>query len=305
MATDNYLRTYSDTSIPEDVLDAIELLTAQENWLLNNLGKTTASATTHEWQTDTLMTVSAGGLTVAEGADASLSALTTPSRVTNITEIIKKDFGVTRTQRKVAHYGFEDPFPYQTQKAMKDWGNHTEYELLRSTLTSGVSGTAPSMKGIRALITTNVTAHNSGTVFSETILQGLLQLIFTNGSGAFADTLLVGANLKKKISGFVSGSTKYIDAFEKKLVNSVAVYESDFGLQQIVLHRYVTVSGDATAEIDILTKDTWKIAYLDRPHIDPLAKLGDSDRASLVGELTLEGRQEALNVEATGFNKTL
>lgn len=304
MAADNYLRSYSDTSIKEDVLDAIETLTAQENWLLNNLGKTTAASTTHEWQTDTLMTVSSGGLTVAEGADASLTALTTPSRVTNITEIIRKDFGVTRTQRKVAHYGFEDPYIYQTTKAMKDWGNHAEYELLRSTLTSGVSGTAPSMKGIRALVTTNVTAHTSGTVFSETILQGLLTLIYTNGAGQFADTILVGSNLKKKISGFVSGSTKYIDATDKKLVNMVAVYESDFGVQKVVLHRYVTLSADSTAECDIITKDTFKIAYLDRPHIEPLSKAGDTDRAMLVGELTLEGRNEALNVEATGFNKT-
>ncbi len=89
MATDNILRSYGDSSVREDVvLNAVEILTAQENWFLVNLGKSTAINTIHNYLVDTLDTVSANLYTVEESAAFTSRTLQTPTRLTNIVEII-------------------------------------------------------------------------------------------------------------------------------------------------------------------------------------------------------------------------
>src|SRR3990172_6730913 len=102
MAVDNYQRTYDDTaSRKESVLDMIEQLSALEDNLLTTLPKSKAVNTVHSCLTDTLRTVQSRA--AAEGADATLLATTTPSRVTNLTEIVAIPFGVSGTQRAVDH----------------------------------------------------------------------------------------------------------------------------------------------------------------------------------------------------------
>lgn len=51
----NYINTYGDTSIREDVvLNAVEILTAQETQVSSMFGRSTAIATVHSYLTDTL-----------------------------------------------------------------------------------------------------------------------------------------------------------------------------------------------------------------------------------------------------------
>src|SRR3990172_2738263 len=106
MATDNQLRTFGDTSIVQDVLPLIEILTANETWFLNNLRKTTAIATVHQVQTDT--TATAGSIAVNEGGDYTNTALTTPTLRANLIQNNAFPFAVTRTQELVTHYSGEN-----------------------------------------------------------------------------------------------------------------------------------------------------------------------------------------------------
>lgn len=141
---DLILNTYGDTSRKESVvLNAIEILTAKETQIFNMLGKTKAINTIHSYQTDTLRT--AASAAVSEAADYNISASSTPSKLTNIVEKVNITFAVTDTQRDVEHYQGQDELARQTQKALMDWGNSAEFDLLRSTLVSGASGTTPKM----------------------------------------------------------------------------------------------------------------------------------------------------------------
>src|SRR5258708_5161395 len=125
MATDNILRSYGDNSAREDVvLNSVEILTAQENWFLSNLPKSTAINTIHIYLTDTLDSVALNRYAVEESAAFTSSVLQTPSRITNIVEIVAKQFQVSRTQQNIAHYHGEDELARQTKKAMIDWGNN-------------------------------------------------------------------------------------------------------------------------------------------------------------------------------------
>jgi hypothetical protein len=147
MAADNILRSYGDSSAKEDVvLNAIEILTAREEQIFNMLGKTEAIDTTHHYLTDTL--ASPGSSAVSEGEDYSANAVTTPTRLSNIVEIVARPFKVSRTQQQIEHYHGENELQRQTRKALMEWGNSAEFDLVRSTLTSGASGTAPKMSKI-------------------------------------------------------------------------------------------------------------------------------------------------------------
>ena len=78
------LNSYGDDSVKEDVLSDIEILTATEDMIHNTLAKTRALTTVHETLTDELDTVAS--LATAETADFSNTALTTPSRLTNLVQ---------------------------------------------------------------------------------------------------------------------------------------------------------------------------------------------------------------------------
>lgn len=120
MATDSILRTYGDVSAKEDVvLNAVEIITAKETQILNMLPKTTAINTIHSFLIDTLAT--AGSLAVGEGEDYTATPLTTPTRITNIVELIAKNYKVTRTQQNIAHYQGQDELARQTEKALMDF----------------------------------------------------------------------------------------------------------------------------------------------------------------------------------------
>ena len=303
MAVDNILRTYGDTSIVTDVIDLIENVSPTEDDLLVSLEKTEAISTIHSWQNDTLDT--AGSAAVGEGADPTYPSLTTPTRLTNLTEIVAKPFKVSDTQRAVSHYGFQDAFAYNAEKAMKNWRNAAEFDLLRSTLTSGASGTTPKMAGVIAWISTNLTAHASGTIFSESILRGLLRNSYENGNGDSVDTIMVGSFMKARLSGFSGRSgTQYVVPLTQNVVaQTTDKYISDQGTSGVVLHRYVQQSGDSTGRVLGIVKDKFKVAYLKgrTPKMVMLAKTGDSTPGQIIGEMTLECRNEPCNFMSSGF----
>lgn len=304
MATDNLLRTYGDASIAEDVLDMVELLSPTEDSLFRTLGKSTAKDVVHMWLVDTLATTA----DVAEqAAQFSGSALNNPTRSTNITEIINVDFGVTDTQRAVDHYGFADRFAYEQEKALKTWRNKAEADILRSSLVSGASGTAARMIGILNCISTNATAHSSGTVFNQSILDGLLGVAWENGNGEAVSDVYVGSLMKRRISQFSgrSGTQFVIPANQEQLITTTSGYTSDFGDLSVHLHRYMqkdySGSSDATARVLGVNRDKFKIAYLRTPKSETFGRRGSTTDARVSGELTVESLNEKTSFYASGF----
>lgn len=305
MATDNILRTYGDVSAKEDVvLNAIEILTARETQIFNMLEKVEAINTVHSFLVDTLDTASS--LAVSEAGDYSASSLTTPSRLTNIVEIIAKAFKVSRTEQEIAHYYGGNELTRQTEKALMDWANAAEFDLVRSQLTSGQSGTVPKMNGIIYAISksTNTTVMNSGTVWAATILDGLMKDNWDNSNGDVATDLFMGSYLRKETDGFTQKSNIVVNnpGGQTTLVRTVTTYETAFGTLRIHTHRYIQQTGDATGRVLAINPDKLKIAFLRKPYIDTgLSRSGDYDTRAVVGKLTLEVRNQDSNWFASGF----
>lgn len=307
MASDAILRTYGDVSAKEDVvLNAVEILTARETQIFNMLGKTSAINTIHSYLVDTLAT--AASLAVEEAADYTAVANSTPTRLTNLVEIVAKNFKVSRTQQSISHYHGEDELTRQTQKALMDWGNAAEFDLVRSTLVSGVSGTVPKMMGIIAAISksTNTTVHTSGTLWSASILDGLMKLNWENSNGDVATDLFLGSFLRAATDNFTQKSNVVVNnpGGQTQIVRTITTYETAFGTLRIHTHRYLQQSSDATGRVLAIRPEKLKIAFLEKPRIDTgLQRGGDYDNRAVIGKFTLETRNQDSNWFASGFKK--
>lgn len=298
------LRTYGDVSIKEDVvLNAVEIVTAKETQISNIIQKSQAIALVHNYLVDTLRT--AASQAVKEVDDYTNLVLTTPSRLTNVVEHIAVPFKVGRAQQKAQHYHGQNEKERQTQKALMDFGNALEFDLVRSTLVSGVSGTVPKMAGIIAAISksTNYTSHTSTTTLVASILDGLMQLNWTNSNGDVATDLFAGAVLRNVIDNFAQKTNVVVNAPGiSTIVKTVSTYQTSFGTLNVHKHRYVQQSTDAHLRLLAIRPEKLAAAWFDMPYVDTeLARSGPYDFRAIAGSLTLEVRNQDSNWYADGL----
>ena len=304
LATDEEVRTYGDVSRKEDVLGLVEYLTATEDYFLNNLGKTAATDMAHITLTDTLRSVATAA--VAEGGDYTMGARTTPSRITNLIEIVAVPYSVTRSQQQITKHTGVNELARQTAKAIKEWADAAEFDIVRSTLTSGASGTTPKMSGVLEAISQAQTysAQSSGTAFATTILSLMMKDSWDDGNGDVATDMFVGSYLMDVIDRFAT-KTNVMQNLQgaTNFVMKTSRFSTSFGDLTVHKHRHLQASTDATGRVLLLRPDKLKIAYLQRPFIDTgLARSGDYDKRAVVGKLTLEVRNQLGHIYHTGFN---
>ena len=303
----NFVNTYGDVSIKEDVvLNAVEILTAKETQLSNILPKTRAIAPVHSYLQDTLRTAASAGVT--EEADYSPAGSTTPTRKTNVVEHMAIAFKVSGLQQAVDHYHGENELERQTRKALMDFGNALEFDLVRSTLASGASGTAPKMDGIIRHISksTNYTAHTSGTTFNASHLEGLMAANWSNSNGETATDVFMSAGMRTKLDQATQKSNVVVNQANgiTDIVKMTSTYTTAFGKVQVHTHRYVLQTADATDRILGVNRNKLAVAWLRMPFIDTgVARSGDYQIRAIVGDATLEVKSEDSNFFSDGFIK--
>lgn len=299
------LQTYQDAARREDLIDVLTDVSPDANPLSTMLARTKAEQTYHEWVED-YITRPTSVSKEAEGAAATYSDLTQPARRHNFTQIVTQTFRVSGTERAVSVAGMGDPFDYQSAKALREWKNKQEFNLVQAGISaeaSGSSGVAREMAGIHACVTSHYTARNSGTSLSETEFNAMVKEVWDDvGNDDVFDLVLVPFGLKQKISTFTAGNTRYIDASDRKLIRPVMVYESDGGVHRIMAHKDMLNSSGTVTFLGI-KEDKFRIAYLREPTREILAKDGDRDNGQIVGEFTLEYLAERTSVKRTGYNQ--
>jgi len=112
--------------------------------------------------------------------------------------------------------------------------------------------------------------------------------VWEQSSGG-VDTIVVSGFQKRRINGFVTASRGY-DASDTRFRDLVSVYESDFGVCRVVLSRWVPA--DAVLLLDASRIDVLPLGGRSF-HFKPLAATGDRESGQVVGEYTLELRNEA------------
>jgi hypothetical protein len=293
----NTFQTYQAIGNREDLIDIITILSPMDTWFTSNTGSTRAISTHHEWQTDVLDTPAANAQ--IEGNDASAEAVTATARLGNYTQILWKVFRISETQRAIVAAGRSDEVDYQTLKMSKSLARDIEYALVLNTSSAvGASATARQLEGVLGWITSNVGTVSATTVaLTEAIYNQNLAVIWKNGG--YPTVTLVGAYNKQQISGFTS-NVRRIEAEEKKLVNSVDVYESDFGMIMVRLHHILNDNQPGYV-INLGVMELWVKAWLRPVNRIELAKTGSSDIYKIEAELTLESRNQAGSGMITGL----
>ena len=149
------------------------------------------------------------------------------------------------------------------------------------------------MRGVIQHLSTNVfhtgaSGFPAGTDLDEVKINYILRQIWSNSSGN-VDLIVVGGFQKRMINGFNAEGRRY-GAGDRTFSDMISVYESDFGVCRIVTSRWVP-------QDSVLLLDSSRISVLPLAgrnfYFKPLASGGDYECGELIGEYTLELRNEA------------
>ena len=277
----------------EDLTDVLVTMGQMKNPMYSNLPKTKAKNTLHEWPMDSYANAAANAQ--IEGFDYAFPALTSATRGQNYTQIFSKMGKVSKTQRAVDPAGYKDEYAYQVEKALKEIGRDIEKALINGTgAVSGGTGAARELKGILAWITSNVsTGTGTGRDITEAEFNSLLAEIYEEGGDP--DTILLAPKQRNKMGDLFENSRQFVDNV-KTFTSAIAVYESNFGMLQVVTD--IQMPNDTIAVLDT---STWNIPQLRPVTKDDTAKVADADGFVVVGELTLASQAEKYNGKLTGL----
>ena len=298
--------TYDAVGNREDLQDTIYNIAPTETPFLSRAAQLKASATKHEWQTDTLAAAAANA--VIEGDEATIDSVVATVRVGNYCQISDKTVIITGTQEVVTKAGRKSEISYRVAQRGKELKRDMEFALTQEVASVAGSDTvARKSAGIEAWITTNDSrgggagaqgGWNSGTgvvdaptdgtqrAFTEDLLKTVLRSAWTAGGNP--SLIMMGPVNRQKFSAFTGNATRFDKSEDKVLVATVGVYESDFGKHTVVANRF---SRDRSALV--LDMEYWGVAYLRRMGQWELAKTGDAEKRQLLAEYCLVSKNEA------------
>ncbi len=236
------------------------------------------------------------GNAALEGDDKPTARFTSRSRCSNYTQIFTAAVEVSGTDMAASQLGLSDEMDYQKQERLR--------ELIRDLENTMVNGGEPgsnpqgsgtvrrTIKGIIQHLSTNVFATGdsgfpAGTGLDEDKINYVLRKIWENSNGN-VDLIVVGGFQKRKINGFLSGSRAYASA-DTTYRDMVSVYESDFGVCKIITTRWMPL--DAALLVDSSRVSVLPLAGRSF-HFKPLSSGGDYECGELIGEYTLELKNE-------------
>lgn len=236
------------------------------------------------------------GNAALEGADADDARFTNRSRVANYTQIFSATVEVSGSEQAVRQIGLSDEADFQkaqrTRELIRDLENSVINGVAAAANPQGSAGVRRTMRGLLSFIATNRFAPGVGgfpadTELTEEQLNLALREMW-NGSAGMVDLVVVGGAVKRSINQFVASTRRFTPQSEA-FKDLVSTYESDFGVCRIVLSRYVPAG-------TVLLLDSSRISVMPLAgrsfHYVPLARTGDGERGQVVGEYTLECRNE-------------
>lgn len=289
--------SYNANTNREHLESILYNIAPSETPVLTAMKRGKATATLHEYATDTLASPSASNAHI-EGDDANPEAQGATTRLSNHTQILKKHVVVSGTQESVNKVGQKSEVGRQMANKMKEMKTDLESSMVgaNQAKVAGNNTTARQMGSIQSYITGNASigsggansagngaARTDGTqrAFTETMLTDALQLCYT--SGADPSMLVVGAFNKRKASGFAGNATPYHEVGDKKVIATVDVYVGDYHTLKVMPSRHVR-GRDAL----LLDPSYLKDVTLRSVQVKDLAVTGDSLKKQIICEKTLE-----------------
>lgn len=297
-------KTYDAVGIREDLADIIYNISPTETPFMSNVAKGKSKGTFHEWQIDALEAPVDNK--AVEGADASSLTLTPTTRVGNYTQIAEKTIAISGSDRAADNAGRADELAYQLAKVGMELKRDMETTLVGTNKgrAAGNSSTARELGPVLSWIATNENVGAGGTApagdgtnartdgttraFTEAMLTDVIDQAWLAGGNP--NVIMCNSTQKRVITGFTGNATKYKEVDDKKIINAVDVYVSDYGDLMVVPNRFMR-----QRDVFVLETDMWSVDFYRDFQTYDLAKTGDSDKKQMVVEYTLTSKQEAAN----------
>lgn len=305
-APTNTTTTINSVGIREDLSNLIFRVAAEDTPFVSNIGRAKATNTFHEWQTETLAAADEDNAQL-EGDDVgTLDSPNLTSRVGNRTQIFRKTGGTSGTADAVDMAGRADEMRRQKLLKGKEAMRDLEKRAIGNYASQNQSGSDPrKFGGALAWLTSNVSRGSGGSsggfsggtvaaatngtqrTYTEDQLKTVMASAFNNG--ARPSQVYMSAAHKQVFSGFPGIADIRSEAAKGKttIYGAADFYQSDFGLLAAIPHAY-----GLTRDALVADPDMFALATLRPWKTTPLAKSGDNERFMLVGEFTLECKNE-------------
>lgn len=236
------------------------------------------------------------GNAALEGEDTDEDRSVVQVRRANYTQIFKAGIKISGTALATSWITTRDKLAEQKVARLRELLVQLEKTILlgrTGVATIGSDVNRRSMAGIVASLSTNIQSWGT---FTESGLNNMLQLAYNQGSRNI-DLLAVPPTIKREMSQWNASRMQIVqNAPEGKARDDwfrslVSVYESDFGVQQVVMNRWLTNTGVKALALDssriqVVPLSGRSFAYQE------LSKGGDWVKGQVVGEYTLEFRNE-------------
>jgi hypothetical protein len=314
--TANTSETYDNNVIREDLQESYTMISPEETPFQMAIRTESCSNTLFEWPVVELAATDSANRVIEGDSAPGNDAPTLPLRFSNYTQISDKVAEVSHTAQAVdAAAANVQRLSEQVVIKMKEMKRDKEVMLLSNVAAvAGSSGNARTTAGLPAWLSSNsifeaggadptlsgttegfpnaaATVGTTPVVFAEADLNQLIEDIWTDGGNP--TLIMVNAGNKRRIStAFAGNATRYKDTVDKKVINSIDFYDSDFGELTIVPNRFQPTNNAGGADnnynVFVLDPEYAAITYLDEVQQKPLAETGHSMRTLIWCEYGLQ-----------------
>lgn len=241
------------------------------------------------------------GNAALEGDDRPDARFTSRVRKRNYTQIFTAGVEVSGSMLASRQIAVADEIDYQKQERLRELLRDLENCVLNGVAApanpQGNATTRRTLAGVIPGIATNQfvpgaggfpAGGGSGTDLNEALINTAMRTIWEQSQGRI-DTIVVGGAMKRRINSFLSAARTATPS-ETRFRDLVSVYESDFGACRVLLSRWMpgdTVLFLDSSRVEVLPLRGRSFFY------KPLAATGDRESGQVIGEYTLEFRNES------------
>lgn len=272
----------------------------------------------------------AGQNVALEGANAPAPQERVRFPVQNVVEIHHEAIEVSYTRQAATGYisggttvigtnPVADEFAFQVGLMLPQVGRDIEYSFIQGSGTGALpaDNTTPRRtKGLLPAIVTNA-VHNNPTNLNPApavtpaayvaYIDTICQMAYDNGGLSAGDgrTIMLGSTQKRNLTRAYKSLGSYFETTRNVAGLNLQTIENDFGVLNVMLNRYMP--NDTVA---VVSAEQCAPVFLEVPgkgflFLEPLAKVGSSERGQIYGEVGLEYGNEKTHAKVDGLPSSL
>lgn len=315
--------TYDAQGNREDLSNTIYNIDPFDTPIMSAARRRNVKARQFDWQTENLPTVDTDNAQI-EGFELARTTSTPTVRLSNVTQISKRDATVTGSQEASDAAGKGSEMGHQMalkskvlksdmeaimsgRQARNDGDDATArrteaiaHYIARGRDRNGVQGTA--VIGVTAALPTTSTgafaavAGGSQVAMTEVLVGNAMETAYNNG--ASPDLLIVPPAIKRTISTFKGRDTTQVMVGKTEVIATVDLIATDFGRIKVIPSRWVPT--DTSLLID---RAYIAVGFFRNFRQVPIAKIGDADTRMILTEWGVEMRNPMAHILFNGVKQ--